>query len=50
MVLDMQPSASTSLIADALPNATFVLDDAQTHFGPFSHPDALAALVHRSRP
>jgi pimeloyl-ACP methyl ester carboxylesterase len=44
-VLEMQPSASTGLIADELPNATFVLDDDQTHFGPFSHPDTLAALV-----
>jgi pimeloyl-ACP methyl ester carboxylesterase len=44
-VLEMQPSASTGLIADELPTATFVLDDDQTHFGPFSHPDTLAALV-----
>ena len=45
MVLEMQPSASTPLIADELPDATFVLEDDQTHFGPFSHPDALAALT-----
>lgn len=44
-VLEMQPSASTGLVADALPNATFVLEEDQTHFGPFSHPHALAALV-----
>jgi len=45
MVLDMQPSASTRLIAGELPNAEFVLIDDQTHFGPFSHPDDLADLV-----
>jgi pimeloyl-ACP methyl ester carboxylesterase len=45
MVLEMQPSASTALVADELPNATFVLESDQTHFGPFSHPDALAALT-----
>jgi pimeloyl-ACP methyl ester carboxylesterase len=44
-VLEMQPSASTGLIADELPNATFVLEADQTHFGPFSHPHALAALT-----
>ena len=44
-VEEMQPSAGTESIADALPNGTYLLLDHQTHFGPFSHPDEIAALV-----
>ena len=46
-VEEMQPSAGTEAIADELPNGEYVLLDHQTHFGPFSHPDEIAALVHR---
>lgn len=41
----MQPSASTEQIADELPAGRYLLLAHQTHFGPFSHPDELAALV-----
>jgi pimeloyl-ACP methyl ester carboxylesterase len=45
VVLEMQPSRNTEAIADRLPHGHYVLLDHQTHFGPFSHPAELAALV-----
>lgn len=44
-VQERQPSSSTEAVADRLPNGKYVPDTDQTHFGPFSHPAALAALV-----
>jgi pimeloyl-ACP methyl ester carboxylesterase len=44
-VEERQPSANTEAIAEQLPNAKYVLQADQTHFGPFSHPAELAALV-----
>lgn len=44
-VVEMQPSRNTEAIAERLPHGRYVLLDHQTHFGPFSHPDELAALV-----
>jgi len=45
VVLERQPSSNTESIADHLPNGKYVLAADQTHFGPFSHPAELAALV-----
>ncbi len=47
-VEEMQPSSGTEAIAEELPNGEYVLLDHQTHFGPFSHPDEVAALIDRS--
>jgi pimeloyl-ACP methyl ester carboxylesterase len=44
-VLERQPSANTEAVADQLPNGKYVLEAHQTHFGPFSHPAELAAIV-----
>jgi pimeloyl-ACP methyl ester carboxylesterase len=44
-VEEMQPSSGTEVIASQLSNAEYVLLDHQTHFGPFSHPDEIAAFV-----
>jgi pimeloyl-ACP methyl ester carboxylesterase len=44
-VEDRQPSSSTEAIAAELPNGTFLQLPHQTHFGPFSHPDEIAALI-----
>ena len=44
-VLERQPSSNTEAVADRLPNGKYVLEAHQTHFGPFSHPAELAALV-----
>ena len=40
-----QPSALAEAIADRLPNGSFVAVPHQTHFGPFSHPAEVAALL-----
>lgn len=44
-VLERQPSSNTEAVADRLPNGKYVLEAHQSHFGPFSHPGELAALV-----
>lgn len=44
-VEELQPSAGTRPIADELPHAEYLLLDHQTHFGPFSHPHEVAALI-----
>jgi pimeloyl-ACP methyl ester carboxylesterase len=46
-VEESQPSSQTEAIADRLPNGEYVLLDHQTHFGPFSHPTEIAAIVAR---
>jgi pimeloyl-ACP methyl ester carboxylesterase len=46
-VEEMQPSSGTEAIADELPNGNYVLLEHQTHFGPFSHPDEIAALIEQ---
>jgi pimeloyl-ACP methyl ester carboxylesterase len=40
-----QPSSMAAAVADRLPNAELVVFDDQTHFGPFSHPHEVAALL-----
>lgn len=45
VVQPQQPSSGTEAIADELPNGEYVLLEHQTHLGPFSHPEELAALV-----
>ena len=40
-----QPSGFTHLVAEMLPASTFVRWDEMGHFGPFTHPDAVAAYV-----
>jgi len=44
-VEQMQPSAATEAIANQLPNGEYLLLDHQTHFGPFSHPDEITAII-----
>jgi pimeloyl-ACP methyl ester carboxylesterase len=46
-VEEMQPSSGTEAIADQLPNGEYILLDHQTHFGPFSHPDEITALIEQ---
>ena len=46
-VEQMQPSAGTEAIASQLPHGQYILLDHQTHFGPFSHPDEITALIGR---
>lgn len=45
VVSETEPSRVSEALAARLPNARYVRFDDQTHFGPFSHPDELAALV-----
>ena len=40
-----EPSGVAELIAERLPKGGYVSLPHQTHFGPFSHPDELAALI-----
>jgi pimeloyl-ACP methyl ester carboxylesterase len=40
-----EPSAVAALIAERLPNGRLVSLPHQTHFGPFSHPEEVAALI-----
>jgi pimeloyl-ACP methyl ester carboxylesterase len=47
-VEQMQPSANAEPIARELGNGEYLLLDHQTHFGPFSHPDELAAIIDGS--
>ena len=44
-VVEAGPSSASSLIAGRLPHAELVVLEHQTHFGPFSHPDEVAALI-----
>lgn len=44
-VQEREPSSFTEPIADRLPRGQYVLLDHQTHFGPFSHPDEIVALI-----
>lgn len=44
-VLERQPSSNTEAVADRLPNGRYVLEATQTHFGPLTHPNELAAMI-----
>ena len=44
-VEDLQPSSGTRLVAERLADGEYLLLDHQTHFGPFSHPHEIAALI-----
>lgn len=46
VVEETQPSAHAQAIAERLPHGEFVSLEHQTHFGPFSHPAEVAALIH----
>ena len=41
----MGPSTFAEAIARQLPHGTFVLDETLDHFGPFTHPAGVAALI-----
>ena len=45
VVQEMQPGSQTKAIAERLPRGRYIYLEHQTHFGPFSHPDEIAALV-----
>ena len=45
VVEEWQPSGRAEPIADQLPNGTYLQDDALDHFGPMTHPDAIARIV-----
>lgn len=45
VVSETEPSRVSEALAERLPDARYVRFDDQTHFGPFSHPAELAALV-----
>lgn len=42
---EAQPSNASAAIAERLPRGRLVVIEHQTHFGPFSHPDEVAALI-----
>lgn len=44
-VEQLQPSSGTRLVAEQLADGEYLLLDHQTHFGPFSHPHEIAALI-----
>ena len=44
-VAELQPSWFAEAVADQLPHGRFVLVDDLDHFGPFTHPARVAALV-----
>jgi len=46
--LQKQPSSIAPLIAEQLPQATFVQWDEQGHFGPFEQPDVLCSFIART--